>query len=286
MDLTKIEVTWRGVTFSSDPAAADWIDSLEGWEDRESRREVVPRAGAHGTMGSAPLATGRTVRMSGLWRDPGERDRKLAEYSALFALTDDVDAPAEDLTITLAGRTLSAPVWVTRYATELDLWGPGYFRWRVEFQSDDWLRYGSPVSAHALFPQRTAGLVWPLFPDGVLDFGSPSASNRLVLSNAGNAAAAVQHEVTGPVDAAGFEIVDVGTGRRLVFEGAVAAGSRVLLDGVTGQVLADGLYDRGDVLTRRDWVRVPPGGSVQFAFVPRGSRTAAVLTSTIRPTYW
>lgn len=290
--LTDTTVRWRGTTFYSDPREADWVDSLDGWEEWDSRRHVFERPMSAGSMGGAPLGRDRVVRVTGMCRNPADRDAKLAEYGELFARADPEDAVEEDLTITVAGRTLTARVYLTRYRPSLDLWGAGYFRWAVEFQADDPVRYGPPVTDQATFPVLVGGLRYPLYTDGEgtdlgwLDYGPAPTSGRLTLVNPGIAAATVQHEVTGPVPAEGFEIVAVATGRRLVYEGAVAAGSRVLLDGATGQALVDGLYDRGDLLTRREWTKVPgKGGSAEFALVNRGTATAAVLRSTLRPPY-
>lgn len=287
-DLTGATVAWRGTTFHGVRTPDEYdFETLEGWESRDSRRESHDRPSGHGAMGSAPLASGRTVRMSGLCRTPAERDAMLAELDGLFAFTDP-EAPAEELTVTLAGRTLSVPAWVTRYEAPLELWGAGLFRWRVEFQSDKHLRFGPPASSSAEPPARVGGLVWPLFPDGVMDWGTSSPSSLATVTNPGTAPAPVQIEVLGPIDVAGFEVVDQGSGAGLVFEGAVAAGSRLLLDGATGNVLLDGLYDRGDVLTSRFWPTVPAGGSVSLTFRLRGSVLggAPSMTATVRPAYW
>lgn len=290
INLSGTTIQWRGVTLYGHQATGAFsFDSLEGWESRSTRRESRTRPQGHGQMGAAPLADGRTVRVGGLWREAEGRDEALATLDALFALTTP-EAPAEDLTVTHAGRTLTAPVWVTRFDAQgqAGMWGAGLFRWRVEFQSDKHLRYGPAVSASASFPVRVGGLVWPLFPDGVMDWGPRSTASVATVTNVGTAPASVQIEVTGPIDAAGFEVIDQATGLGLTFEGAVADGARLLLDGATGNVLLDGLYDRGDVLTTRYWPTVAPGGSVSLAFRRRGSDlgSAPSMTATVRPAYW
>ena len=89
----------------------------------------------------------------------------LAELEALFALADP-DAAPEELTITHAGRTLTAHVYLTRYQAPLDLWGDGLFRWQAEWVADDPLRYAAPVVVAKGFAQLLGGLEFDLFTDG------------------------------------------------------------------------------------------------------------------------
>lgn len=292
MILSGTVIRWRGAELSTDENARHWVDSLDGWEDSpSSERQQDGRPLQHGSMGAAPLSRARVVRTSGMCRHPESRDQDLAALGRLFALADP-EAPPEELTITHAGRTLTAWVYVTRFSPPMALWGAGLFSWRAEWQADDPLRYGPPVQAATGFPTRAGGLRWPLFSDGAgtnvgaLDYGPPSASGRTTLTNTGVTGAAVQHEITGPIPAEGFEIITIGSGDRLVYEGPVGAGSRLVLDGATGAVVIDGVSDRSDVLTVRQWTTVRQGQTVSFAFVPRGPSTAAVLSSTLRPPVW
>lgn len=288
MTLSGATITWHGVTLHGSRAGGPYtLSTLEGWEELpDSRRLAVNRPAAHGLMGSAPMSDARVIRATGSCRGGEQRDALVAALRAAFTYADPGARP-EELTVYLSGRTLTADAYLTRFRVVVGGgWADGHFRWQAEWEADDPLRYGTPISASCTFPARLGGLVYPLFPDGVLDYGVPSSTGRLTLTNSGDAAAVVQHEVLGPVEAAGFEIVHVGTGARLAYEGAVADGSRVLLDGATGAAMVDGVSDRGDLLTWRDWTMVPAGGSAEYAFVPRGSTSAAVLTSTIRPPHW
>lgn len=121
---------------------------------------------------------------------------------------------------------------------------------------------------------------------GWLDYGEASTTGRVVLTNPGTADVPVLLQVEGPVTASGFEVIEVGTGRRLVFEGPVAAGSLLVMDGATGAVVLDGSSDRAGQLTWRDWPTVPRGGSTELAFIPRGTRTDATMTAVMRPGWW
>ena len=124
------------------------------------------------------------------------------------------------------------------------------------------------------------------------DIANTIAANQVVIdaSTADKKDLAVGSEigvqVEGPVDVSGFEIAQVDSDRRLRFTGPVGATSTLVLDGGTGNVLIDGTSDRGGLLTYRDWPTIPPGASVEFAFIPLGVTSSARLTAVIRPGSW
>lgn len=201
---------------------------------------------------------------------------------------------SDTLRVTHGGRRLTAQARLLRYVPlpPPQSWGAGMFEWAAEWRCADPLRYGDPVQQITQFPRLRGGLRYPLYTDGAgvttgwLDYGEPSDTGRVVLSNPGTAPVPGQFQVAGPVAAAGFDIVQVGTDARLSYEGPVAAGSALVLDGATGAVLIDGTADRAGRLTWRDWPVVPAGGQIELAFLPRGSRTDAVLTAVVRPGWW
>lgn len=294
MALSQASIIWRGLTIHGSRAGGPyWFTELEGWEDLpDADRRAYGRSVAHGSMGSAPTSGPRVITAYGSCRSATDRDSLLQTLRAAFGFAN-ADARAEDLTIDIAGQSLTAAAYLTRFRTILDdSWAAGAFKWQAEWEADDPLRYGARISATTSFADVAGGLQYPLYTDGAgtdlgyLDYGAASTQGRLTLTNLGNAATPVQHEVTGPVPIEGFEIVEVSTGARLVFEGAVPAGSRVVLDGATGAVVIDGTQDRAGLLTYRDWTLVAPGASVQFAFLPRGARSDAVLSSSLAPAFW
>lgn len=142
--------------------------------------------------------------------------------------------------------------------------------------------YGAPLSTG--FPAPAGGLQFPLYTDGAgadlgyLDYGPPSPTGRLTLTNRGTADVYPPYTITGPIPPAGFEILRVGTADRLRFESTVAAGSSLVLDSATGDVVIDGSADRGGALTWRDWWAIPALSSVEIALVPLGITTAAQLS--------
>ena len=100
-------------------------------------------------------------------------------------------------------------------------------------------------------------------------------------------AAASRWSTTGVV-AGGASPLVVGTGALHRFQGAIPTGSTVLVDTARGaeSVLMDGVSDRSGQMTRMDPIFVPAGGSIELAFVPLGTTSAATATFTITPGSW
>lgn len=103
---------------------------------------------------------------------------------------------------------------------------------------------------------------------GVLDYGSPGSTGIIEVFNLGTAESPPQaFKVTGYTPS--FTITELDTGRRLVYTGAVPNGSELVIDPHSGTAKLDG-SDRGQLLTVREWVAVPPGGSSRFLFESSG----------------
>jgi hypothetical protein len=292
MSLSCTTVKWRGLTLSSAPGSPFGVSNVSGWDELPSARLNAPeRAAGHGRFDDDVWSDERVVQVSGQFVSP-DRDELLAQMAAELTWPSRASR-AEALTITRAGRELTAYARLTAFRTPTGLdWAVGEVPFVIEWRARDPLRYAEPVPASTSFPELVGGLEYDLYTDGAgadlgyLDYGVESTSGRVTVSNPGTADSWAQFEVVGPVDASGFEVVTVGTGARLVFAGAVPSGSRLLLDSATGAVLLDGDADRSGLLTVRDWAPIPAGGSVEFAFVPRGSTSAASLTVTVAPAFW
>jgi hypothetical protein len=230
----------------------------------------------------------RHVLASGRCFSLAQRDAVLIQLQASFNFHSDDELP---LTITHAGRTLTSGARLLRFKPTPLTWGIGYFGWAAEWVCSDPIRYGAPVPVTTGFPVLAGGLEYDLYTDGAtdtgfLEYGAVSATGRLVVTNPGDEDAWTQFEVAGPVPAQGLEVVRVGTGERLRFEGGVSVGSILLLDSATGLVMIDGYADRSGLLTIRDWSPVAPGGSAEFEFVPLGAFSAATLTASVTPGFW
>lgn len=290
MDLSNSTVTWRGITFSGVQGTPFGLGTLDGWDELPpDRRESTPRPQAHGTFDEPVWSDERTVMLTGGCNSPAERDALHAQLGAAMTFSGRGSA---ELVIDHAGRTLTAFAQLVRFKAPMgENWARGYFTYAAQWVCSDPLRYGAPVSVSTGFPVLAGGLEYDLYTDGTtdtgfLEYGAASATGRLLVANPGNEDAWPQFEMTGPVPVEGVEIVRVGTGERLRFEGGVSTGSVLVLDSASGAVVIDGYADRSGLLTIRDWTSVPAGGSAEFEFVPLGSFSAAMLVATVSPGWW
>jgi hypothetical protein len=289
VDLTIVE--WEGLQIVGRRSAGPHrIASLVGWDERpEGRAQRMQRPNGHGEFVGPIWSTGRMVIVSGLFHDPARRDELLLDLDATLVYAPDGVA-VRDLTITRAGRTLTARAQLAGFRPTEDNWGAGRFGWAAQWVCADPFRYGEPITASTGLPGETGGLEFDLFTDGTtdvgyLDFGPPGASGRVGLANPGTAEARPALMVTGSLPA-GFELIETIAGSRLRYEGPVGPGQTLTLDSATGRVRLDGA-DRGGLLTRREWWGVPARGQREVLFTTLGAHSDdADLSVTYRPTYW
>lgn len=283
-------VEWRGLTLASDRSSPFGIQSLAGWDELpDSRQESPVRPQAHGRFDTPVWADERVVTLQGQIVSQ-DRDALLAELSGVMGWPSGGGA-AETLTVTRAGRTLTASARLRAFRTPTDLnWSVGQVPFAIEWRCADPLRYGTAATLETGFPVLAGGLEFDLFTDGTtdtgfLEFGSASSNGRVVTSNAGNADAWPQFTITGPVPA--FQIVAVESGRRLVFSRPVNAGDSLVIDTATGVVLLNGGdVDYSGYLTTAEWAPVPAGGSQTFAFLPVSGTGDGTMAVTWRPAFW
>lgn len=292
MTLSGTTVTWRGLTFvgSRGDGSQPWIDTLEGWEDLpDARQDSDPRPQQHGRFDAEVFSDERVVMLTGACFSPADRDARLVELGAVMGFR---TGPPEPLTIDHAGRVLTGFARLRRYKPTIgNGWAAGHFPFAVEWVCSDPLRYGAPITAVAGFPVAGGGLAYPLYTNrvvrtGGLWFGARSTSGRILLTNSGDADAWVSYTIDGPLAVEGCEIAVVGTGLLHRFQGAIPAGSTVLVEGATGTVLMDGYSDRSGQMTRMDPLVVPAHGSLELALIPLGSTSAAVLSASFMPGWW
>lgn len=119
---------------------------------------------------------------------------------------------------------------------------------------------------------------------GFIEFSDPGdETGTITLVNPGTADAYPTHRVTGPVGAAGFEIVT--SGRTIRYGRGIPSGSVLTVDTGAGTAELDGM-DASRFLVLREWTPVPPGGQVDVRFRPVEGVSSAQLTTTVRPTWW
>ena len=287
-------ITVGGVTLRNsgalDANGVSWLFSdTKGWFDGPPvKGGKTDRPQSHGSFAERAFRDGRTVTITGSVHAPSRALASTAQMTltALLAegtldafTVDDPDQGVMSAQVQIEGQPL------------VDWGGALDIDYQLSFYAPDPLRYGAPASVSTGFPQLAGGLEYDLYTDGTtdtgfLEYGATSATGRLLVTNPGNEDAWPQFEITGPLPEQGLEIVRVGSGERLRYEGGVSTGSRLVLDSASGVVVIDGYADRGGLLTVRDWMSVPAGGSAEFEFVNLGASSGATLTATISPGYW
>lgn len=270
-------VTWRGITLGTGTPYG--VTGVEGWEDLPDipSRDTEKGFGDGVHPGRQRLAA-RVVTVEGNLLDHEAADGLVA---ALEAATTRSEA-LEPLRITQFGRTLTAYARITRRALPQSMrYGQGWADWALQWKCPDPLRYmedASPVSVG--LPVATGGITLPTTLPAAL--GVIGSDGRLALPNAGTTAYRPERIVArGPLPA-GFEVVDLPTGRVLRYEDALlTTADFVVLDSQRRRVLLNGSTDRRGKLTRAQWFDVPPGGTeLAWSSLGPGYSVDALLTAT------
>jgi hypothetical protein len=119
----------------------------------------------------------------------------------------------------------------------------------------------------------------------VMDFGEGGTAGTVTIINAGTAPVPAVFTVNGYLpDGGGFTITEVGTGRRLVYSAANLIEDRIVMDGNDGTVLLNGVSDRSDNLTVREWPLLTPGPNTYLFETTPGS--SALLTVVAASAWW
>lgn len=253
------------------------LDELPDVRDDDS-----DRPGGHGQFSGTDYASGRTVELA-----IDVKPSATSYTDALAALRRILVIGAElDLWFKLPGQQplrLTVKPRRRRIITDQQ-YVLGLPSAEVQLRAKDPWAYSAEHAGSTAMPEPGGGLVYPLtYP---LTYGTAAVDGRVVLTNAGTAPSWPTYTVWGPIDAQGFELVDVATGRRLRYPYALAASSWLVIDTRRGRVLEQGTSPRRNRLTRAQWSPVPAGGSLITQITPLGSaQPGARLDVTWADTY-
>jgi hypothetical protein len=287
MALAPTSVSFGSLSLDDDPQGDYHLTLISGWEGLpEARYDSIGRPSSHGEFDGPVYSAARLVHLEGECRDEDTRDELLADLGAGLGFAG--RGPAQDLTVTLGGRTLTSSAKVLRYSPAIARgdWGNGWFGWQADFRCADPLRYGDVQTAQTGMPVASGGLDFPI--GSVFDFGIAGSTGSVDLGNPGTADAPTILRVDGPA-AGGFVITESGDGNRLRFVDPVDTGSWITINAATGRVTINDQADRRGSLAVAQFAGfvIPAGASRQFEFTgDTATDPAALLTVTARPAYW
>jgi hypothetical protein len=266
-----------------DIAEAEGLDELPDLRDDDE-----DRPGQHGQDSGPDKASGRTVDLA-----LEVMGTDAVPYTTALADLRSATAPDEDgATVPLWFRLPGQPVLrldvkprKRRIPTNSE-YEMGFAEADVQLRAPRPFAYGAELTdSTALTSTGTGGLTYPL--DYPLEYGDAGSTGRLVLTNDGTASSRQTYTAWGPFDDAGFELLDLATGRRLVYAAAIDEGSWVVINSANGRVLEQGTASRRYNLTRAQWAPVPPRSTavvqINALGVPQATARLDVAWS---PTYW
>ncbi|MGN7703521.1 phage distal tail protein [Cellulosimicrobium sp. 22601] len=271
-------------------AALSGVDELPALRTNDTDRPA-----AHGTWTGDDLASGRTIEFTIEISDEPELavslDQALADLRRVFVPTPRGVLVPFWINIPRRGAVICWAVRVRRRRIVTDLqYEMGLAVAEAQLFAPDPVGYGPQESTSARFPELVGGLAFDLFTDGAadtgfLEFGERGETGRVRLRNDGDADAYGLFHVEGPA-VEGFELVAVGVGRRIRWEGSLFPGDLLTVDPARGTALLNGTADRSGLFTRREWFAVPPGKELEVQFLPVGASTGARLSVTYSSAWW
>ena len=260
--------SYGSLVFSSREIASEleaWLVDVKGWYGGVGVTESGPqRSLGHGAFPQRRRRTARAITLTGIVHVDDHETRDLADRVLSGALW---EGEPGTLTVTHGNSVLSAVV-------ELDgeighvYNGENAIDLQVPLSAPDPFLYGSRKESQLIIPGVGEGLKWGsgLFEAGHLRWGGGRKSSPR-LSNEGNAEAWPTFIVRGNFPE-GFSIVT--GGRSVEWAGAVTMQAPAVVDFGSGTVTV-GDRDVSHMLVRRQWMPIPPGGSITPRFRPRSS---------------
>lgn len=275
-------------TISNQPAAQSgvkWgLTAFNGWNDSPDLRGDFPDLpNADGAF--APVRMYRSARRLTLIGYISATSPALAEAAADTIRAFAPVGASFDVTVVDVTGTWTIQAFAGPGAIRVEMITSTRGKFMIPMVAPDGRKYGPWESAIADATFATEeGLVWPMFADGYLDWGTFAPSGQVAILNNGKAETAVVFEVRGSIDD-GFQIVsDDGT---IEYGGGVAAGEKLILSPYAGGRVTKGTADLTYNLVSAAWPIVGPGETKTITLVPLGSYDAnARMTVKWRDAKW
>lgn len=283
-----VSVTIDDVVFYGDGSDIDWIyEHLQGWYSGapiRSGSEDNPTSDGQSPIDVA-YRSARPLKFVGTIAADSEADAITKWMQFASIQSDGVPFP---LTVTDPFGTLHCEVSVNGVPEVIEITNEGA-EVQVSLIAYDPVKYGVSRNVATGLPMSGGGLEYPLHSGGsggALYYGSNGTLGRVSLTNAGTATVWPTVTVTGTLTN-GFHIQRLDTGQVVRYDRVVPAGSTVLIDFRTGEVLIDGLSDGSTYLTRYEFFSISPGQTVEAQFnAISGSSGTPTATFTIADGYW
>lgn len=159
------------------------------------------------------------------------------------------------------------------------------FKYSIDMSAADPRRYADTVVASTTLASAGRGLDFPIrYP---IDFGEPGVSGRITVANPGTTETVSTYTVSDGNMPDGFAIVNLTTGQRLTYLGAVVSGTVIELDEATQTAFINGTTPAGRWLSSPGWWTTPPRSSHEVAFIALGPVTGnPKLTAATAPAYY
>jgi hypothetical protein len=274
-------VNFGGISFD-DAAVSGWaLSRLTGWYDAApSRRTLRDRPQADGAFGSTRYYRGaRVVSVEGSWSGSSLASAYSARETLSAVQASGASSPFE--VVDELGTRSSSVELIAAPTADDGLYQP-FFRFAFDVVAADPRKYGAEAVVTTGLPSSGSGLTYPIgYP---VSYGTAGDPGRVTVVNAGTVETFSTFEVSGGLTG-GFELKDIGSGRRLRFEREVPLGSSVFLNVRTGRAYLDiPANDVTGYLTVREWWSVPAGVSQQIQFSGLGTPSGVpTLTARTKP---
>lgn len=189
---------------------------------------------------------------------------------------------AINLRVEGAGKTKLMKVWLASNPQVMPF-GPNRARFQIALVAADPRKYGEPQTITSGVAGSSDGLVFPLFADGFLDFGSFSPAGLFYIRNDGTADSFPVFKIRGAV-LGGFRIGSDGV--VLEYSGDVPGGTELTLSPYAGGRASLQGADVTHNIATSNWVPVGPKETRTFIFNPLGSTNQNALISTTFSDAW